>query len=136
MSFVMEFVEDGQGVLFTGAGELTGRELIESKQALLRTPERVRPLEFAIVMLDDVTSLPATTHEIRELAGVDVEISRINPSIMVAVVAPSDHLFGMARMWETLAAETGWSTAIFRTRQEADAWIDGGRAMKRSAARR
>ena len=136
MGFVTEFIEDGRGIQFTGSGVLTGRELIDSKKALLETPERLRPLEYAIILLDDVTSLPATTHEIRDLADHDVRISRINPSIIVAVVAPSDHLFGMARMWETVAEETGWSMAIFRSRHEADAWIAGGRASRKGAGRR
>jgi hypothetical protein len=136
MGFDTTYIEDGLGLQFAGIGVLTGREVLDCNHALLETPESLSALEYAIVLLDDVTSFPATTNEIHELVDVHVQLSRVNPSMLVAIVAPSDFLFGMARMWETLAAETGWSTAIFRSRQEADAWIAGGRAIKKGVGRR
>jgi hypothetical protein len=43
--------------------------------------------------------------------------------LVVAIVAPADHVFGIVRMWEALAAGTGWRTRAFRNRSEAQAWL-------------
>jgi hypothetical protein len=41
----------------------------------------------------------------------------------VAIVAPSDLAFGIARMWEAFAEVTRWNTHVFRSRAEADPWL-------------
>jgi hypothetical protein len=42
---------------------------------------------------------------------------------VVAVVAAQELLFGLSRMWEMLADETGWESMICRDRGDAEAWI-------------
>ena len=42
---------------------------------------------------------------------------------MVAAAAPTDAGFGLGRMWEVLAEETGWPTLIARDMSEAQKWL-------------
>jgi hypothetical protein len=123
MAFTMEFVDQGRGIQFTGSGELTGAEMIAPKHELLAQPERVRALRFAIVSLIDVTRFEITTQQVHEIAALDRKIGEITPAVAVVVIAPRTHDFGMARMWETILDVPGWSSAVVRTRQEADAWL-------------
>ena len=123
MPALNEFVENGRGVVFHGAGELTGREVIEVKEQLAADEERVRPLEFALVLLVEVRAFSITTEEVRAVAAIDHRIARLAPHLTVGIVAPRDHDFGVARMWEVLADVPGWTTQVFRERGEAEAWI-------------
>ena len=43
--------------------------------------------------------------------------------IFVVVVAPSEVLFGLSRMWEMLAEREGLISRIVRTRAEAITWL-------------
>jgi len=123
MPFTVEFIEQGRGILYVGAGVLMGSEVLAAKAALLADPDRVRNVLFLLVLLGDVTECPATTAEIRQLALLDQQIAQMNPDIVLAAVAPQDLMFGMARMWQAFTDTIGWTMAVFRSRAEADEWI-------------
>jgi hypothetical protein len=42
---------------------------------------------------------------------------------MVAVIAPADVSFGLARMYEAFADRIPWDFAVFRTARKALAWL-------------
>ena len=42
---------------------------------------------------------------------------------MVGIAVTQDLVFGLSRMWDSMGEETGWENEIFRSRQEAEAWI-------------
>jgi hypothetical protein len=123
VSFTPQFVDGGRGIVFTAAGELTARDILAAKSELLAEPAKVRPLVHALVLLGDVTGFEPTNEEVRNIADADARISRLAPNVSVAVVAPSDYLFGLSRMWEVFAEATAWRIAVFRSRAEADAWL-------------
>ncbi len=43
--------------------------------------------------------------------------------MIIAIVAPQAGLFGLARMWETFVDDSTFETMIFKTRAEAEDWI-------------
>jgi hypothetical protein len=45
------------------------------------------------------------------------------PNMLVAIAAPRDYAFGMARMWQAFVEDTGWNTAVFRSRAAASDWL-------------
>ena len=123
MPFTMEFIDHGRGIQFTGSGNLTGEEMIDSKHRLLADESKVRPLRFAIVSLLDVQHFDITPTEVHKLAALDKQVGELTPVVAVVVIAPRTHDFGMARMWETILDVPGWSASVVRTREEADAWL-------------
>ena len=123
MSFTPEFVDQGRGIVFTAAGDLTAQDILATKRDLLARPELLRPLVHALVLLDDATRFEPTNEDIRDIAAADTRISLLAPNVSVAVVAPTDYLFGLSRMWEVFAEATAWRIAVFRSRAEADAWL-------------
>ena len=122
MSFTAEYVDDGCGVLYVGAGVLTSQEIIAVKRDLLADPDKLRRIRYAIVTLSDVTLFPSP-EEIRQTVLLDHELAGINRSAVIAIIASEDLPFGMARMWEALAFATGWRVGIFRDRQKAEDWV-------------
>jgi hypothetical protein len=121
--FSMEFIDKGRGVLFTGAGELTGDEMMAPKYRMLEDPAKLTPLRFAIVSLIDVTRFDISPEQVHALAELDKQIGQHAPVVVVVVIAPRTHDFGMARMWETILDVPGWTSSVVRTRVEADAFL-------------
>jgi hypothetical protein len=117
-------VSEGRGVHLAGTGPLTGREILEAKTRLLRAPDRLKGLHYGLVDVTDVTELSITRDDVLEFVQVDMQIALIVPRpLAVAIVAPSDLAFGIARMWEAFAEVTRWNTHVFRSRGEADPWL-------------
>ena len=124
MPFSTEWVSEGRGVQLSGTGPLTGREILEAKIRLLRVPDRLKGLHYGLVDVTDVTELSITRDDVLEFVQVDMQIALIVPRpLAVAIVAPSDLAFGIARMWEAFAEVTGWNTHVFRSRADADPWL-------------
>jgi hypothetical protein len=119
----IEFVEDGRGLVFSGSGVLTGQEILEAKEALAADEVPLRTVKFALVLLEDVTAVDVTIGDLRAAAIVDRRLARMMPNAAVAIVAARDHDFGIAGLWEAVAGVPGWATYVFRSREEADAWL-------------
>ena len=115
MPFSTEWVSEGRGVYLAGTGLLTG---------LLRESDSLKRLHYGLIDLTDVTELRVTRDDVLEFVQVDMQIALIVPRpLAVAIVAPGDLAFGIARMWEAFAEGTRWNTHVFRSRTEADPWL-------------
>lgn len=123
MPATLTAVENGRGFRLTGTGVLTGPELIAIKLGLEANPVTTPALAFWLVDLSRVTELQMSSQEVQSLVEIDRRLARLMPSAVVAVVAPADAVFGMARMWEIMAEGIGWPTGVFRDPGEADAWV-------------
>ena len=70
----------------------------------------------------DAANIPSTEH-IRDLVGYLIRHAASFAGCGVAIVAHSSAEFGMRRMAEILAEETGVELRAFRTTEEALAWL-------------
>jgi len=123
MPFSVKWNAEGQTVLCSGSGVVTGQEILRDTEACLARHERLRTLLRATIVLAGITGLEITVEEVRVIASLDARLAALNPRVTVAIVAPQDVVFGFARMWETLVEATGWKTRVFRTEPEAEAWL-------------
>jgi hypothetical protein len=122
--FSTEWVTEGRGVYLAGTGLLTGQEILDAKTRFLRESDRLRGLHYGLIDLTAVTELRVTRDDVLEFVQVDMQIALLVPrALAVAIVAPSDLAFGIARMWEAFAEITRWNTHVFRSRAEADPWL-------------
>ena len=125
MPYSTEFEDEGKGILHVGRGVVTGEELFASANRVLgRVKEGLSP-SYAIVDLSEVVEMRVSAEEIRLNVDVNIEISKYVRNGRVAIVAPKDYIYGLARMWQAYSEETGWSTRVFRNKREADEWIKG-----------
>jgi hypothetical protein len=131
MPYTMDFTKDGKGVLRKGLGVLKGQEIIEGGLALLAEERRLRGLTYGRADFTEVTSIEITPDDIHRIADTNKRMAKLNPNVVVVVIAPGDAMFGMSRMWETLAETTGWKTKVVRTAAEADAWLEAELALRR-----
>jgi hypothetical protein len=118
-----ERLDGGRGMVRVWTGAVAASELTAATVADYLGRENWPKVEYFISDFTGVTDLQATTDEIRELSSVEARTATFVPGLAMAVVAPSDFMYGMARMWQVFAQETGWSVGVFRSRAEADAWV-------------
>jgi hypothetical protein len=105
----------------TATGELTFAGLRDFIQTA-RTGDR-RAWTLIFDMADATSSI--TAEQVQSLA-VNVGSALRNEGVRgaVAIVAGADVLFGVMRMYQILCEQQGVDTIhVFRTRQEADAWL-------------
>jgi hypothetical protein len=115
--------QNDMGVVLTCSGLGTGEEFINVARSLVT--ERNRGLKYIIVDLTEIDDFQASTAEVRAVASENVQLAHIaEPKMLVAVAATKDIGFGIARMWEVYASfKTAWRISVFRSRGEANAWI-------------
>jgi hypothetical protein len=134
MGYTTQFIDDGRGMIHTGDGVLTGEELIAGSMRLRAEMKRGGHVEYAMSDLSAVTEMRVTPDDLRQLAEAQLVTAQILPRALAAVVAPHDHIFGMARMWEAYADATGWETRVFRDRTSAERWLEEQVTKRRAKA--
>ena len=102
-------------------GAVTLAEVIDHFRVLEQDPNCPDQLDV-LLDLSEVTSIPDRGN----LQDVTREISRIRGRVQFgacAIVACTDVLFGMLRMFEVFAEECFRETSVFRTESQAETWL-------------
>ncbi len=117
-------LDDGEGILYQCSGVLSGAEIISANQELLASPARRRGRRYGLVDCSAVASVEISTAELRALADQDARLAaEARIPILLAVVAPGDLGYGLARMWQAFAQGIWWRAEVFRDRPAAERWI-------------
>jgi hypothetical protein len=103
------------------SGPVTIEEVVDHFRVLERDPDCPDRLDV-LLDLSEATSVPKKEN----LQEVTVEIGRIRGRVQFgtcAIVACTDALFGMLRMFEVFAEQYFRESCVFRTASEAEAWL-------------
>jgi hypothetical protein len=106
----------------TAAGRVTGDELVAYYHRLRSHPDFRSSLN-EIFDLTDVTEANVDGADVRRLSGVTEEFTVRGVAVKVAIIAPRDLEFGLARMYEMLQSRSRNDVRVFRDRAEAEGWI-------------
>ncbi len=112
-------VDAARKVVYTTIeGEITDEQLVRHFRTIGKDPEIDR--SFVELVYADPTSVAGVTSSgIRDLAyGF-----RVSPIERTAFVAVRDTTFGLARMYELLAADSPVEIRVFRELAEAKSWL-------------
>jgi hypothetical protein len=120
MSYTVHFTASGSDLRFTGA--LTAEE-IEGALAAAAAHAYPGARRFSLVDLTGADLTRLRTSDIRAIAQRPGGPGPTAGPLAVAVVAPRDVDYGLARMWQTLAERRPIDAAVFRTRALALAWL-------------
>lgn len=123
MPVEVSYRDDG-GVVLTGQGRLSGEELIEINNAIYASDERIRAISYQLCDFTSVNDFGVTSAEVQYLVVQDSEASKINPGMLIAVVAEQDVAYGMARIWASYNDDPSLGKAVFRELAEAEAWLE------------
>jgi len=117
-------IEDGgKKVCFRYSGELIESEVLNSVRDHFTDIEIIKSVEVIVADHTEVVSIKSDTRDIKQLAVFFMGACVQNENVAVAVIAPSDHLFGLCRMWEAYTVGISWGLMVFRTHEEADVWL-------------
>lgn len=112
-------------VLFVNmSGEVTDLDLIDYAEKILS--EELEDQNDDFIDLTDVTTVSVTGRGLRKTVGVLERGGRASNPGRVAVVAPSDVTFGMARMLQAFRSESPIEVRVFRVASEAREWMGLG----------
>jgi hypothetical protein len=115
---------DGIGVVYTSLGVLTGQDLLDTGEHF-RLESRSNPkIRYVILDHSAIPEEKVDSVSLKVLASRVSDILEPTPEVLMAIVAPTDVLFGLSRMWETRAEQEGFITRVTRTREEATAWLE------------
>ena len=106
----------------TATGRVTGEELVAYYHRLRSHPDFRSNLN-EIFDLTEVTAADVVAADVRRLSGVTEEFTRRGVTVKVAIIAPRDLEFGLARMYEMLQNQSKNDVRVFRDRADAEGWI-------------
>lgn len=106
-------------------GVVDDAELLGSYGGLVATPDYDPTLDD-LVDMRGVERLEVSTEAVRRLVGMFTPLDPEDVSTRLAIVAPRDDVYGMARMYEILRSDAPEQIRVFRHRAEAEAWLFGG----------
>ena len=106
-----------QGVFIWNDGVVTGREILASNRAMY-THDFNGEFVYQVAMNSRVEEFTAEPDDMRKLADMDRQFVGLAPLIGV-VVAESDYLFGMCRMWNQQAETDSFHATVVRRVDEA-----------------
>jgi len=96
---------------------------------MVEDADAVRHVREVLVLLGDVTRLEVDRRPRSPGRRDRPRAGEAHPRAAVAIVAPKDEVFGMARMWEMMVVFTEWKIQVFRSREEADLWLESERQV-------
>ncbi len=114
--------EDG-GIMVKAKGTITGADLKEFNDRLYASPGDIQKLAYQICDLTNVTEVQASSTDVEDLLLQDTIASKSNPNMLIALVGDKDFVFGLSRMWETLAEDSPFEGKVFRKLEDAQQWI-------------
>ena len=119
----IHYREDGIGLELTASGVLTGHEVFEMNKELY-SGELLKRQRYQLVDCLDVGEFLVTPGQARKLAEQDLAAAKMNPDMVIAVIADNDLGFGMSRMWESFVDRGTLRTRVFRDRESAEEWLE------------
>lgn len=105
------------------SGNVTSEEIIAAIDMLLQDVKNGQRVSKVLADFSAIIQFDVSVDAVKLQVSKSVELSKLVPKMHVAVIATSEHSFGMVRMWQTYSEQTGWDIATFRNREGAVAWL-------------
>lgn len=120
MPFRFHIDQEADLVLTIAEGDVTAEDLIAHARALARTPDR--PLH-ELVDFSDRVDVTIPTEVVRNMAEFLSQEDGNPPGSRLAMVAKTDAIFGMLRLFEAHREHSNVALRVFRNRDEAFDWL-------------
>ena len=116
-------IDEELGVVRTTAtGRLTDAELLEHKKVLMDDP-KFRPGMRELSDIRGVDALDVSPQGVMRAASFDSANSPTVGRHQLGILVPSDHVFGMARMYQMRTDGNTGGVHVFRDEAEAELWL-------------
>lgn len=123
MSYDIYFLDDEFGTVTEFNGVLTDEIIVRATRERFASEERNRKYKYVLADYTNCTKIGITSEAVIQIAYIAIDVSKYNQGIIFAGVLPTDLEFGLGRMWQAYSEKTGWESKMFRSRSEAEEWI-------------
>ena len=129
MPYTLEHKEADGGVISTYSGKVTDEEFqqcMKEKYFLDKTtlsPKKIGATCYSISDCAEVTNFDVSVGSIKHVADLSKTVMEANQKMLMTIVAPNNHEFGMGRLWQAYMGSYSDRAKIFRTKEEANNWI-------------
>ncbi len=122
MSVTVNFLEQGRGVEILAEGVVCAAEVLAASHRMY-AEERLGRQRYQIIDKTRCTEYALTADDIAALAEMDIQASKINPDIVIAVVESAHLQFSLTELWQAHLEECPFRTQAFQSREQAEAWL-------------
>ncbi|MBD3347492.1 MAG: hypothetical protein GF401_20745 [Chitinivibrionales bacterium] len=107
-------------------GVVNNEDLRKLALDVARDPVIVPPI-YELIDLRSVEEVSADSEGMRFVANVELTYREKFQGQRISIIAPTNLLYGMARMYEMIssASDTPSEISVFKTAEEAEAWLVG-----------
>ena len=124
MPVKIKVLDQGAGFLFYCTGRVTAVELIEAIKALVDKADAISFCDYVIIEYAEDAILAASPENLRMIADTVKLAGEINPDAAIAVIAASDSVYGLSRMWSVFVEDSSLRTRVFRHKSDAEKWLN------------
>jgi len=118
----IKYIDEGIGIECTILGDATLDKILKAAEEVY-SEEYITKQKYQIIDFTECTSFQLSSDDMRAIVEVDLKVSKSNPGLIIAIIAPKDIAFGMSRVYEAYADETGFRIKVFRDKKESQLWI-------------
>jgi hypothetical protein len=111
------------GIIHVGTGIVTGSEILDACRSVTALVQTTENFHYKLVDLSGARELRVSADELHEIVEEDRLIAMERPHIAVAIVTPDEKMRAIAKHWETLVNDLGWTTHTAGTREKALDWL-------------
>jgi hypothetical protein len=111
-----------KGIKWVFTGSLTNDDLLKCNKELYENP-RFLNVEYELCDFTAVEDFPVESKVIRLIGRMDLEQSKRNPKIKVAIISNEIVMRGLVSIYEAAAYNSPWETQFFENEEDARTWI-------------
>jgi len=124
MAFQRYYADNRLGLIDKWTGTFSGQETLAHIKSILSSEDSYLRLKYILIDFTGVDRALMTNEESESIVTLSLQSSKINPDLVIAFVSHGDLMFGIARMLVSLSYESPWDPKVFRSRRDAEAWIE------------
>ena len=123
MTIYLKFNDDRTGLEAIASNQVTISDFMGACSEAFNNTNVVNQ-KYQILDFSQCTDFELSSDDINNLSQLAINASKINPNIIMAIIAPTDLVFGMSRVYEVYAEESGFKIKVFREKSQAESWVE------------
>ena len=124
MPVTYQYENDKQGVIITAVGAIDGEDFIHNMKELFSDDQATRNYRYGLNDFTQLEKFNISLPQISTLADLHINVSKINPNIIVGFAISKSFIHGLVNVWKVYAEITGWQVNITKTLPEIRDWVD------------
>ena len=123
MTIESHVIPEYNTIVFVHTGRVPDDEFLAFYETFFKSSTFQPSINILVDLRETHSSVRSPEALLRFAKSMEKRLDDINESTKVAVVAPKDLSFGLARMYKVLADSVNWNFVVFRALDAALAWL-------------